>query len=109
MNIYVGRLPRTVNENKLKELFEQYGPVTSIKMIKDKFTGALKGFAFVEMPENENAQEAISALNGMEYEGQRLVVSEARPRDERPMRDQNRFRTPRPRFGGGNGGGSSRY
>ncbi len=104
MNIYVGRLPRTVNEAKLRELFEQYGPVTSIKMIKDKFTGALKGFAFVEMPENENAQEAISALNGMEYEGQRLVVSEARPREERPMRDggSDRFQSRGPRFGGNN-------
>lgn len=100
MNIYVGRLARTVNEAKLRELFEQYGAVTSIKMIKDKFTGALKGFAFVEMPENENAQEAISALNGIEYEGQRLVVSEARPRDERPARDNDRFQ--RPRFGGNN-------
>ncbi len=110
MNLYVGRLPRTANEAKLRELFEQYGPVTSIKMIKDKFTGALKGFAFIEMP--ENAQEAIAALNGMEYEGQRLVVSEARPRDERP-RDNNRFQSKRPRFGGGNGGGfgggNSRY
>lgn len=103
MNLYVGRLPRTVNEAKLRELFEQYGPVTSIKLIKDKFTGALKGFAFVEMPENENAQEAISALNGMEYEGQRLVVSEARPREERPMREGgngSRFQSQRPRFGG---------
>jgi RNA recognition motif-containing protein len=104
MNLYVGRLPRTINETKLRELFEQYGPVTSIKLIKDKFTGALKGFAFIEMPENENAQEAISALNGMEYEGQRLVVSEARPREERPMREggASRFGSQRPRFGGNN-------
>ncbi len=104
MNLYVGRLPRTINETKLRELFEQYGPVTSIKLIKDKFTGALKGFAFIEMPENDNAQEAISALNGAEYEGQRLVVSEARPREERPMREggPSRFGSQRPRFGGNN-------
>lgn len=107
MNLYVGRLPRTINETKLRELFEQYGPVTSIKLIKDKFTGALKGFAFIEMPENENAQEAISALNGAEYEGQRLVVSEARPREERPMREGGPSRfggggSSRPRFGGNN-------
>jgi cold-inducible RNA-binding protein len=102
MNLYVGRLPRTANETKLRELFEQYGPVTSIKLIKDKFTGALKGFAFIEMPETENAQEAIAALNGMEYEGQRLVVSEARPRDERPAREGGRFQSQRPRFGGNN-------
>lgn len=100
MNIYVGRLPRTMNETKLRELFEQYGPVTSIKMIKDKFTGALKGFAFIEMPENDNAHEAISALNGLEFEGQKLVVSEARPREERPMRsNNNRFQSRPPRFG----------
>ena len=105
MNIYVGRLPRTVNEAKLKELFEQYGPVTSIKMIKDKFTGALKAFAFIEMPENDNAQEAIAALDGIvEYEGQRLVVSEARPEEERPSRDGGRFQSRGPRFGG-----NSRY
>jgi RNA recognition motif-containing protein len=103
MNIYVGRLPRTFNEAKLKEIFEQYGVVTSVKMIKDKFTGALKGFAFIEMPEDESAQSAISALNGKEYEGQRLVVSEARPREERPMREGNsRFQSQRPRFGGNN-------
>jgi RNA recognition motif-containing protein len=103
MNLYVGRLPRTINETKLRELFEQYGPVTSIKLIKDKFTGALKGFAFIEMPEKENAQEAISALNGMEYEGQRLVVSEARPREERPSREGgSRFQSQRTRFGGNN-------
>lgn len=113
MNLYVGRLPRTANEAKLRELFEQYGAVTSIKMIKDKFTGALKGFAFIEMPENDQANEAISALNGMDYEGQRLVVSEARPREARPMREGgNRFA---PRGGNGGGdrgprfGGNSRY
>lgn len=103
MNIYVGRLSRTVNEAKLRELFEQYGQVDSIKMIKDKFTGALKGFAFIEMPESGNAQEAISALNGMEYEGQRLVVSEARPRDERPREGgSSRFQGQRSRFGSNN-------
>ncbi|MFZ5953734.1 MAG: RNA recognition motif domain-containing protein [Candidatus Dependentiae bacterium] len=95
MNIYVGRISRSVNENKLKELFEQYGQVTSVKMIKDKFTGEFKGFAFVDMPEMDDAQAAISALNGMNFEGQELVVSEARPRENRP---QGGFRQ------GGNGG-----
>jgi RNA recognition motif-containing protein len=85
MNIYVGRLARSVNETKLKELFEQYGQVTSVKMIKDKFTGEFKGFAFVDMPEMDDAQAAISALNGSNFEGQSLVVSEARPRENRPQ------------------------
>ena len=84
MNIYVGRLPRNVNESSLRGLFEQYGEVTTIKVIKDKFTGAPKGFAFIEMPAAEQASEAISALNGAEFEGQRLEVSEARPRQDRP-------------------------
>jgi RNA recognition motif-containing protein len=98
MNIYVGRLPSAVNETKLRSLFEQYGAVDSIKLIKDKFTGQLKGFAFIEMPDNDHALEAINALNGFDLEGQRILVSEARPREARP---------PRPYGGGGGNGGSN--
>ena len=82
MNIYVGNLARLVTEEKLRSLFEQYGNVTSIKLIKDKFTGQPKGFAFVEMPDNNEAQNAISATNGQDLDGQRLRVNEARPREE---------------------------
>lgn len=85
MNIYVGNISRSLTEEKLKSLFEQYGPVSSIKIIKDKFTGAPKGFAFIEMGSTE-AQSAISELNGKEVEGRRLTVNEARPREAMPSR-----------------------
>ena len=82
MNIYVGRLGSSVTEAKLRELFGQYGVVDSVKLIKDKFTGQLKGFGFIEMPESNEAQDAIAALNGFEIDGQRMLVSEARPREQ---------------------------
>lgn len=96
MNIYVGRLSSSTTEAKVRSLFEQFGAVDSVKLIKDKFTGQMKGFGFVEMPEADQAQEAIAALNGSEVDGQRILVSEARPREQR---------APRPYGGGGNGGG----
>lgn len=96
MNIYVGGLPSSVSEAKLRSLFEQYGTVDSVKLIKDRFTGEYKGFGFVEMPEEEQAQDAIAALNGFELEGKRIMVSQARPREQRPNRS----------FGGGGNGGN---
>ncbi len=88
MNIYAGNLPHTVSEERLRELFEGFGHVASVTMIKDKFTGALRGFAFVEMPSAHEAQQAISSLNGKEIDGQRIKVNEARPKEEggRPAR-----------------------
>ncbi|MCX5921824.1 MAG: RNA-binding protein [Candidatus Dependentiae bacterium] len=96
MNIYVGNLSRLVTEEKLRSLFAQFGTVTSVKLIKDKFTGQPKGFAFVEMGSANEAQTAITELNGQELEGQRLRVNEARPReamDSRPRgpRMNNRY------------------
>lgn len=98
MNIYVGNLSRLATEEKLRSLFSQYGQVSSVKLIKDKFTGDLKGFAFVEMHEAGEANAAISSLNGQDFEGQRLRVNEARPREEggaprgpRPMSRGPRF------------------
>jgi len=105
-NIYVGRLSSSVNEAKLRSLFEQYGEVLAVKLIKDKFTGQLKGFGFVEMADAAQGQEAINALNGMDIDGQRMLVSEARPREQRAPRPfggnrEGGFRGPRnPRFGG---------
>lgn len=97
MNIYVGNLSRTVTEQKLKELFEQYGPVTSVKLIKDKLTNQPRGFAFIEMAGSNEARQAIDELNGKDLEGQRLRVNEARPPEARPFRPR-----------GGNGGGGYR-
>lgn len=94
MNIYVGRISRTVSEDALKKVFEQYGQVDSVKLIKDRFTNELKGFGFVDMPNLEQAEAAIANLNNTELEGQRIVVNEARAPEARPSRP------------GGNGGGS---
>jgi len=83
MNIYVGNIPHSVEEEALKELFEKFGPVVSVKKITDKFTGAPRGFGFVQMENKEDAQKAIDELNGYEFEGRKLVVNEAREKEQR--------------------------
>jgi cold-inducible RNA-binding protein len=88
MNIYIGNLPRNVNEDALKQVFEQFGQVESIKIMKDRFTGESRGFAFLEMTSNEDAQQAISQLNGSDFEGNRIRVNEAR---EPEARNTKRF------------------
>ncbi len=80
MNIYVGNVSYTVTEEDLKLAFEGFGQVTSVSIIKDKFSGQSKGFGFVEMPVKEEAQAAIGGLNGKELKGRKLNVNEARPR-----------------------------
>jgi cold-inducible RNA-binding protein len=80
MNLYVGNLPYRVSEDQLKQSFEQYGTVTSCTIIKDKMTGQSKGFGFLEMPEREEAEAAISGWNGRDLMGRKLNVNEARPR-----------------------------
>jgi RNA recognition motif-containing protein len=84
MNIYVGNLSYTVTEEDLRQAFEAFGEVASASIIKDKFSNQSKGFGFVEMPVKEEAQAAISGMNGKEMKGRTLNVNEARPRsDER--------------------------
>lgn len=80
MNIYVGNLDYKVEENDLQKVFEEYGSVSSIKIIADKFTGRSKGFGFVEMDDEAAANKAISELNGSQYEDRDIVVNEARPK-----------------------------
>jgi len=80
MNIYVGNLDFKVEENDLQEVFQEYGSVSSTKIITEKFTGRSKGFGFVEMDDNEAANKAISELNGSQLENRDMVVNEARPR-----------------------------
>ena len=80
MNIYVGNVSYSVTEEDLRQAFEGFGQVTSVSIIKDKFSGQSKGFGFVEMPVKEEAQAAIGALNGKELKGRTLNVNEARPR-----------------------------
>src|SRR6516225_494042 len=92
-NIYVGNLPYHTTGDDLVELFQTYGTVTSGQVIMDKFSGRSRGFGFVEMSQDDEAQAAIDALNGTPYGGRPLTVNEARPREER----------------GGGGGGRGGY
>lgn len=80
MNIYVGNLSYKVEENELKQLFEEYGEVASVKIITDKYSGRSKGFAFIEMDDEEKAKKAIEELNDKEIDGRQIVVNVARPR-----------------------------
>ena len=88
--IYVGNLPFTTTEDAVQELFGQYGPVTSVKLISDRETGRPRGFGFVEM-EQAAAEAAISALDGNEFGGRTLRVNEARERRPRPPRREDRW------------------
>jgi RNA recognition motif-containing protein len=100
MNIYVGNLSYEVTEEDLKQAFEDFGQVESIKIITDKYSGQSKGFAFVEMPSKAEGQSAIDGLNGKELKGRTLNVNEARPRTE--------SRGGRGGYGGGRGGQGGR-
>ncbi len=96
MNIYVGNLPYNMGDSELREAFEEYGAVDSATVIKDRYTGKSRGFGFVEMPDNGEAQAAIDGINGQDFGGRSLTVNEARAREERGNR------------GGGGGGGGRR-
>lgn len=89
MKLYVGGLPYQTNENDLISLFEQVGPVSSATVIIDRQTGRSKGFGFVEMDSAENAQAAISQLNGTSLGGRTIIVNEARERQAAPQRRSN--------------------
>ncbi len=82
-NIYVGNLPYHTTGDELVDLFQQYGAVNSGQVIIDKFSGRSRGFGFVEMPNDDEAEAAIAALNGSSYNNRSLTVNEARPREER--------------------------
>ena len=86
MNIYVGSLSYDVTEDEVRDVFSPYGEISSISIIKDKFSGKSKGFGFVEMPKQEEAEEAIKCLDESEMKGRNIKVNEARPREERPKR-----------------------
>lgn len=82
MNIYVGNLPYSITEDDLKNAFEKFGAVTSVKIIIDKATGRSKGFAFVEMENSSEGNQAIKSLNETDLNGRNIKVNEARPREE---------------------------
>ena len=97
MNIFVAKLNFDTQENDLLSAFEEFGAVDSAKIIMDKFTGKSKGFGFVEMPNDDEGQNAINGLNDSEVDGRTIVVKKAEPRESR---DNNR---------GGGGGYNKRY
>jgi RNA recognition motif-containing protein len=80
MNIYVGNLVREATDDDLRQAFEAFGEVTSAKIITDKHTGVSRGFGFVEMPNQDEANSALSGLDGKDFKGRNLKVNEARPR-----------------------------
>ena len=90
MNMYVGNLGYDVTENDLKNYFSEFGEVSSVKIITDKFSGQSKGFGFVEMPENSEADQAIKALNGKVLNGRSMKVNQAEPRGKR-LRRRRRY------------------
>jgi len=92
MNIYIGNIPRETSEKEIRDAFEQYGEVTSINLIKDKFTNMLKGFGFIEMPKKEDAENAIKGLDGTMFNGRPLIVNPAKPRTENRDNRQRRFK-----------------
>src|SRR5436305_11298416 len=94
--LYVGNLSYDIDSSELEQLFGAHGQVVSAQIINDRDTGRSKGFGFVEMSSDEEAQAAIAALNGQQHNGRALTVNEARPREERPG-------------GGGGGGGRGGY
>jgi len=100
-NIFIGNLSSAVSEDTLRKSFEEIGPCVSVQIIKDKMTGQPKGFGFVEMENERDAQQAIAKLNGVELGGKKLTVNEARPRQDRGGGGGG---FGRPRFGGGGGG-----
>lgn len=107
MNIFVGNLNYSITEDDLREIFEEYGELSSVKLITDKFTGRSKGFGFVEMSDDTEANKAIEELNGADVEGRTMVVNESIEK----KRDSNRgggFRGGNSRGGDNRGGGGGR-
>jgi RNA recognition motif-containing protein len=96
MNIYVGNIAADVTEDDLRQVFEAFGQVETVNLMKDRFSGESRGFGFVDMPSRKDAVSAIAGANGKDVKGQALKVDEARPRQEH-------------RGGGGGGRGGRRY
>ncbi len=108
-NLYVGNLTENITEQILRDNFSEIGPVVSVNVIKDRYTGRSKGFGFVEMETEEGAKAAIEKFNGGNLDGLNIVVSEAREKKDRDTRPRSQERRG---FGGGGGGyrgGGRRY
>jgi RNA recognition motif-containing protein len=92
MKIYAGNLPYTISEDELQKVFEEYGQVTSVKIITDKYSGRSKGFGFVEMPDDTQAQQAIEQLNGLKIKDRAMTVNQSIERKEGEDRRNNNRR-----------------
>jgi len=91
MNIYIGQLPYNVNEDELKEMFAEFGEIASLSLIKDRFSGQSKGFGFVDMPNNSEADKAIKALNKSMLKGREIKVNQAEQRKQKSPFRRNRY------------------
>ena len=108
MKVYVGNLPWSVDDEKLREMFAQFGDIEEATVIKDKFSGRSKGFGFVTFSDDESAKKAIAEMNEKEMEGRQLRVNEAKPMEERPRREFGGGGNRGGGFGGGRGLGGGR-
>ncbi len=86
MNIYVGNLSYEITDDEVRDIFSPHGEISSVSIIKDKYSGQSKGFGFVEMPNQAEAEEAIKALNESDLKGRNIKVNQAKPKEERPQR-----------------------
>lgn len=91
MNIYVGNLPYSVTDDDLRAAFAEFGEVASAKIIMDRYSGRSKGFGFVEMDNDADAEEAIKSLDNSDLQGRKLRVNQAKPRTDRPPRRESRY------------------
>ena len=107
--LYVGNLSYDVSTSDLEQLFTSHGTVESVQIIEDRMTGRSKGFGFVEMSSDQEAQAAIDALNGQEHGGRALTVNEAKPRQDRGGGGRGGYGGGRGGYGGGGGGRGRRY
>jgi len=107
--LYVGNLPYSVRDQDLEQAFSQFGAVTSAKVMMERDTGRSKGFGFVEMGSDAEAQEAINGMNGQSLGGRSIVVNEARPMEARPPRSGGGFGGGGGGYGGGRSGGGGGY
>jgi RNA recognition motif-containing protein len=91
MNIYVGNLPYSVSDDDLRAAFAEFGEVASAKIIMDRYSGRSKGFGFVEMDNDSEAEEAIKSLDNSDLHGRKLRVNQAKPRTDKPPRRESRY------------------
>lgn len=101
LKLYVGNIPFQTTEDRLKEVFSAHGEVTEVTIVKDKFSGRSRGFAFVEFADDAAGKAAIDALNGFDLDGRKIVVNESRPMEKR----ERKFDRPRRSFDDRNQGG----